>query len=225
MTGRASDLPGVRCLQQGTPCQLWSVQLDGEQGDAWEVLSAEEQTRARRFVFQPHQQRYVRARASLRHLLGEVTGEPADRLRIALGHHGKPYLPDHPACHFNLAHSAGMALIAISRVAEIGVDLEPLQAVADLAALCDTTFTIKEQKQVFDASDEGMDSMFLRGWTRKEACLKAIGTGLQIAPNTFDAGFSQDAVVHIQGAASCHAVTLQSIDVGPAWVAAFAQLH
>jgi 4'-phosphopantetheinyl transferase len=225
MSDSASRLPGVQCVPLSAPCRLWSVQLDGVQDDLWEVLSCEERSRARRFVFKQHQQRFVRARGTLRQLLGGVAGQAPDLLKIAEGRHGKPYLVDYPECHFNLTHSASMALIGISLTAEIGVDLEPLRPVGDLDALCATTFTIGEQKTLCEAAGEGVDNMFLRGWTRKEACLKAIGTGMQIAPNTFDAGFSHDAVVPIQGASISHTVSLQSIDVGPAWVAAFAQLH
>ena len=36
------------------------------------------------------------------------------------------------------------------------------------------------------------DLAFLTGWTRKEACLKAIGSGLSIAPDTFTAGLHHD---------------------------------
>ncbi len=225
MTGHAHRLPGVRCVQHNRSCRLWMVELDGSQEAGQDVLSAAEKTRALRFVFKQHQQRYIQAHSTLRQLLGELLGAAPGTLRIAEGVHGKPYLVDWPQCHFNLTHSASMALVGVSMEAEIGVDLEQLRPVDDLPALCATSFTINEQKALCEVTAEGVDDMFLRGWTRKEACLKAMGKGLLIAPNTFEAGFWHDAVVHITDAAATHAVTLHSVDAGPGWLAACAQLH
>ncbi len=40
---------------------------------------------------------------------------------------------------------------------------------------------------------EQRDRAFLVGWTRKEACLKAVGTGLGIDTRSFEAGLEEDA--------------------------------
>lgn len=218
-------LPGVSSLQQVQACQIWMLDLQAVGDDNMGILSTEEKARALRFAFQEHRDRYIRARLTLRHLLAETVGQAPQTLRIAEGLFGKPYLPDIPDCHFNLTHSASAALIGISLTTEVGLDLEKLVAVKDMQALSESSFTIKEQKALIGKIGKGMDNMFLRGWTRKEACLKAIGTGMHIAPNSFETGFMQDTLVHITAGTGNAQVGLQSLDVGPGWVAAFAHVH
>ena len=61
-------------------------------------------------------------------------------------------------------------------------------------------------------SVEQRDLAFMRGWTRKEACLKAIGSGLSIPPEAVDAGLQQDlARLQVVHDGAHHAVQVQSL--------------
>jgi 4'-phosphopantetheinyl transferase len=63
----------------------------------------------------------------------------------------------------------------------------------DAAALAADYFTAAEQRALASLPPERRDRAFLVGWTRKEACLKAVGTGLGIDTRSFEAGLDEDA--------------------------------
>ncbi|MFM2398723.1 MAG: hypothetical protein RL341_880 [Pseudomonadota bacterium] len=155
-------------------------------------LSAEEADRASKFVFARHRHAFERAHQFLRETLGRALGTDPSALTFKLAQLGKPALPDPRPLHFNLSHSEHHAAVAISRFSEVGVDIEDLHPVPDALALAEHHFTSAEQAELL-ASAHGAprDRAFLQGWTRKEACLKAIGSGLSLAAQAVEAGLAQ----------------------------------
>ena len=91
--------------------------------------TAEEMERAARFATPVLRRRYLRAHAALRAILGSVTDCP---LEFALHEKGKPYLASAPEVRFNLAHSHEMALVAVTRDVEVGVDIEQIRQTAGI---------------------------------------------------------------------------------------------
>ncbi|MDB5828206.1 MAG: hypothetical protein JWQ73_2426, partial [Variovorax sp.] len=74
-------------------CRLWHVDLDDAAAtDARDCLSADESTRAARFVFERDRRRYVAAHIALRQTLSVATGVPAAALAFDVGAFGKPSL-------------------------------------------------------------------------------------------------------------------------------------
>ena len=202
------------------PCQLWLIDLNA--GDSAPVLpalstpstlSADEVARAGRFVFAKDRAHYVTARSALRQVLSVHTGEDAASLRFAYGPHGKPHLRDHPYCGFNLSHSQGVALIAILDPGTVGVDVEVVRAVPDARTLAQQYFRPDECALLDALEPPGVDAAFLRGWTRKEACLKAVGTGLA-APQLPATGLGLDArTLRLSGEPDDVEVDLRSFDL------------
>lgn len=170
---------------------LWWVDLS-QPAPAYELacLSTEEQARAARFRAARDRDRYLRSHAAMRQLLARHTGSAAQALVYVTGPFGKPRLAGAPACHFNLAHSEDMAVIAVSDAGEVGVDVEVLREVPDASALAELHFTPAERAEYALAPAGQGHRAFLRGWTRKEACLKAAGLGLSLAPSSIEAGLS-----------------------------------
>ena len=84
---------------------------------------------------------------------------------------------------FNLSHSAGRALIAVTTHCRVGVDLESLQARSDGAEIARRFFSAAEFQQLSALPDPRFAEAFLGCWTKKEACLKACGCGLTIPMN------------------------------------------
>ncbi len=138
------------------------------------TLSEDEKERAARFHFEIDRHRFVACRAVLREILGAELGISPGDVKFSYGAQGKPTLNHKTDLRFNLSHSEGLALIALSDEAEIGVDLEqirPERATSDVAR---AVFTDAEQAELV-----GPDRVerFFQLWTRKEAYLKAIGQG------------------------------------------------
>lgn len=174
-------------------CQLWRADLDSAPTpDAVACLSDDEWERAGRFVFARDRHRFVAAHAMLRSTLAGHTGVPGALLDFTLGAFGKPTLTDPAGVHFNLSHSQSVALIAISEHAEIGVDVELLRPMPDADALAADYFTATEQRALASLPPDQRDRAFLVCWTRKEACLKAVGMGLGLDTRSFDAGLDED---------------------------------
>jgi len=66
---------------------------------------------------------------------------------------------------------------------------------------------------------------FLRRWTRKEACLKALGTGLHVEPSTFAVGGSGGArQVCVPTISGPRDVQVIDVEVAPGWVGALARV-
>jgi 4'-phosphopantetheinyl transferase len=163
---------------QGIDLRLWRVDLDAARFD--DTPHAAEQQRAARFVRQDDGRRYLASHAALRSVIGS-------RDVWVNGVHGKPALASPPP-HFNLSRRDGVALVGISATHEVGVDVEPLQAMADANELAQLHFTPRERADLARETGAARDRAFLRCWTRKEACMKATGCGLSLAPSTFECG-------------------------------------
>lgn len=141
-----------------------------------ELLSEEERRRSERFTHTESRQAFLVGRTLIHKLLREFV----DDVRIDLGPHGKPQCSDPLAPTFNLSHTVGGLLIVFSLKGPVGSDIEPLNRLPkNPKRLASKIFTERERHQL-----ECGEKDFLTLWTRKEAVLKALGTG-------FAAGASQ----------------------------------
>ncbi|WP_217246047.1 4'-phosphopantetheinyl transferase superfamily protein [Streptomyces sp. AC602_WCS936] len=145
-------------------------------------LDAAEQSRAGTCRREAGRLLYSSAHVGLRRLLSAYLGTDPRSLRLGRDTcpccdepHGRPVLdsPDAPL-HFSLSHSNGMALIGIAPV-PIGVDVEKVPT-AETVRVCTPALHPREQGEV---AAERQDAVaFGQLWTRKEAYLKGLGTGL-----------------------------------------------
>ena len=164
---------------------IWTATLDRSEGEraGWEaILSPDELARANRFHFVKDRNHFIVARGLLRSLLGKYLHlEPAS-LEFAYGPYGKPELSGASAvsgASFNLAHSGGLAAYAISRRRNLGIDVERIQAESAGEDIARRYFSAREAGDLQTLPPEEKVAAFFRCWTRKEAYLKALGTGLQ----------------------------------------------
>ena len=179
--------------QNASPFEVWRIDLHHTPTAAeLFALSSAELGRASRFVFERDRRRHLAAHCALRYLLGRRTGSAPQALDFGHGPFGKPHLAGFPECRFNMSHSADLALIVIGESAEVGVDLEVLRPMSDATALAEQHFTANECAALAAVPAEERDRAFLECWVRKEAVLKAIGSGLSIEPHTFEVGVAPD---------------------------------
>ncbi len=173
---------------------LWQVDLDAPLAHgACAMLSVEERSRANRFVLERNRRHFIAAHAALRQLLAIHTRGHPGNLLFGQGSFGKPWLVHPPGVHFNLSHSQTTALIAIGTVFPVGVDVELVRPLHDALTLAADYFTQAECDALKRLSGTPRDQAFLTCWTRKEACLKALGFGLQLPPQSFEVGVLADA--------------------------------
>jgi 4'-phosphopantetheinyl transferase len=167
---------------------LWA-QFDESDGNrtAWAaLLSSEERKRAARFKFERDRGWYLWRRTLLRLMLAERLHCRPETIEYALGPNGKPCLGGRfrrSTVRFNLAHSNGLVALAFTEGSEVGVDVERIQPLPGLDALARGCFTASERHAWLDLDSADRTDLFFMVWTRKEALLKAFGTGLMIEPN------------------------------------------
>jgi 4'-phosphopantetheinyl transferase len=208
------------------PWRVWRVAVDQS---AWTLqlpeLDEAEQARAASFVHIRDRWRYSVARAQLRLLLAEHLGMPSAALHFVHDHWGKPHLVTEPRCAFNLSHSGDVALVALANDGEIGVDIEVLRAMPNALELAQLHFSPAERQALSAASPTDRDAVFLRCWTRKEACLKAIGRGLSLPPRAIDTGATSAArKLRVQVESRVLWLQVVSLDVGTDHLAAVARI-
>jgi len=175
------------------PYRLWRAALTSMPSvDAIRLLSSDERAAAARLAFEADRRRYLAAHLALRRALEScVAIAPAD-LCFTVGPAGKPALARPPSCHFSLSRSADIAVISVAESVPIGVDVELQRVVPDALALAARNFTPAECEELGSLEGPERDVAFLRCWTRKEACLKAIGCGLSIEPRLVEVGQTPD---------------------------------
>src|SRR5262245_26251739 len=126
---------------------IWQVNLDivsPEFERVWTFLSTSERERADRFLFETDRHRFVAAHGALREILGKYLHMEPSELEFCDSPSGKPFLQLSAAekheLHFNLSHSAGLALCAIAHF-EVGVDVERIQTRKDLDGIVERFFS------------------------------------------------------------------------------------
>jgi 4'-phosphopantetheinyl transferase len=177
--------------QIGDEIHVWHAALDrGGQvpGELESTLSLEEKARADRSHFANDRNRFVVARGLLRELLGGYLHQnPAD-LEFSYGPHGKPSLSGGNASSglcFNLSHSSDLAVYAIARERNLGIDVEHVRPESAGEDIAKHYFSAREVSDLRTLPTEAKVEGFFQCWTRKEAYLKATGMGLQIPLDSF----------------------------------------
>ncbi|MEW6704990.1 MAG: 4'-phosphopantetheinyl transferase superfamily protein [Pseudomonadota bacterium] len=191
--------------------RLWRFPLD-QPVLAHEALTATldeaERARAARFVFEHDRRRFVVAHGMLRLLLAAMLDTAPQDLRFVLQAHGKPVLAHGAggeALHFNLSHTHGWGLLGVCRAAELGVDIEMAREVPQWQAIARTNFSAAEVQRCLEQPPARQRDAFFATWVRKEAFIKACGTGLSMPLDAFEVNLRPEphsSLCSIQGDAS-----------------------
>ncbi len=176
----------------GDDVHVWAVPLrvDAATRAAYEALLApDERARAARLVVPGKREQSIVARGALRTLLGAYAGVPPAAVELRYEEHGRPRLAG-PAfarhVTFNVTHSGDLALVACTRAGELGVDVERRDPRVEFLAVGRRFFSASEHATLATCAGAALEHAFFRCWTRKEAYLKARGTGLRLPLDAFD---------------------------------------
>jgi len=144
------------------------------------ILSTEEAERARSALAPPVRRGFVGGRWLLRTVLATLAGVDARSLDLRAGAHGKLFLAGHErlAVSFNLSHSGELATLALAHGRRIGIDIEADRLLTDDALLARRILGPRERKRFEALPESARSAALLATWTRKEAVLKAMGTGI-----------------------------------------------
>lgn len=163
---------------------LWRVRLD-QPAEVYhaclDTLTPDESEKAARFRFDRHRQQFVVSRGALRSVLGHYLDRPARQLRFAYSPFGKPEVEGEEGrdcLRFNLSHAEGVALIALTRGREVGVDVENVREEFPGMEIAERFFSGREVETLRAMPEGARAAAFFGYWTRKEAYIKALGEGL-----------------------------------------------
>jgi 4'-phosphopantetheinyl transferase len=145
------------------------------------ILEAGEIARSQRFRFPTHRRLFLASRLLLRTTLSRYAEIPPGAWRFVTNDHGKPRvapeaMPSSPA--FNLAHTAGIAVVAVTGGRDVGVDVENRDRRVHARQLIDRFFAPEEAAELGKLPAAEMCERFFLTWTLKEAYIKALGRGL-----------------------------------------------
>jgi 4'-phosphopantetheinyl transferase len=153
------------------------------------ILAKDEMDRANRFHFQKDRERFVAGRGLLRMILSPYVGLPPGEIIFTYGRRGKPAVvgqEGRPSIEFNLAHSGGTAIYAITRDRAVGVDIEAFQLDFPKEDVARNFFSWAELAALRSLPIDMQSVAFFKCWTRKEAFIKALGDGLSCPLSDFD---------------------------------------
>ncbi|MFI7178693.1 4'-phosphopantetheinyl transferase family protein [Streptomyces spororaveus] len=183
-----SGAPRIGPRPAGTAASVWVLDTTADTvggyrvGEADAVLDAGEREKAGRLLLPGHRHRYVAAHLGLRVLLGAHLG--LDPREVALvredcpccgGPHGRPAVAS-GGLHFSLSHSGDLAYFAFAAV-PVGVDVEETPGAEAVTDVLHSLHPAETAELTALAAPERPGAL-ARLWSRKEACLKATGTGL-----------------------------------------------
>lgn len=186
-----SQAPSTLSISSGE-VHVWRVRL--EQPHALyehyqRILDEEERRRAARFHFDKHRRHFIVARGFLRTVLARYLDTRPEEIRFTYGPYGKPALDgEHrgSALRFNASHSGDWAVYGFVLDHAIGVDVEFVKEDFATERIAERFFSVYEVEALNGLPDAEKPAAFFRCWTRKEAYIKAIGSGLSHPLDTFD---------------------------------------
>jgi len=163
---------------------VWNVDLERPADELERLERLLPETELRRAARQPFETRrrdLVVSAAALRAILAAYLDADPRAARFHVDPGGKPRLdPGWTAepLTFNLTHSRGRALVAVTREREVGVDVERLRRDLPMDRLAARFFSPREIAALRGTPEEILPAAFFACWTRKEAYVKARGSGL-----------------------------------------------
>ncbi len=161
---------------------LWHIPHHIPEQQDWELCSNIEQTRGQRYLLEKSRQQFIYYRASLRRILSQYLNINAVDLNIQIAQNGKPFVLNQTgemALQFNLSHSGKNAILAVSKTVKCGVDIEQLKLSPQWQNIAQRMFSEKAcLKLNQETNNQQRTILFIRYWTRLEACQKCHGAGI-----------------------------------------------
>ncbi len=176
----SADLFSLDCKE----IHIWIVQLDqmlSRIPDFIQTLHPDEIHKAEHFRFKKDRDDYIVARGSLRRILSSYLRMEPSKLCFQYNAYGKPSLSDKfpvDAIHFNVSHSHKIAVFAVARNSNLGIDIEYIRNGMDWETIAEQYFSIPELKRLQSQVPAKRAETFYEIWTCREAYVKAKGLGL-----------------------------------------------
>jgi 4'-phosphopantetheinyl transferase len=124
----------------------------------------------------------ITAEIFIQRIANNHLGIAREKLIIDKNKYGKPFLVHFPNIHYNVSHTKGLIVCAISNHC-VGIDVERIKPFNK--PIVERFFSRNECEYVF-VSKENQDKRFAEIWTKKEAYVKWLGKGMEVPFESFD---------------------------------------
>lgn len=135
--------------------------------------------------------RYLLGRALIKHTLSACLETSVDQIQLQYGNYGKPFIPGFAHIDFNLSHTQDILVLAVTKLGQIGIDIESSNRFLDQLQIAETICTDFELQEVNSLPQDLRNPFLLQLWTLKEAFSKSLGLGLHKNFSSF--GFQKTA--------------------------------
>ena len=124
----------------------------------------------------------------VRRALSRYSNIPPGKWRYVKNAHGKPRIDPKLGSvplSFSLSHTKGLAVVAVTAGADVGVDVESMDRRVDAAKISGRFFSPEESVPLQKCRPGRLREHFFRYWTLKECYMKARGLGLSLPLDSF----------------------------------------
>jgi 4'-phosphopantetheinyl transferase len=149
------------------------------------ALTPNETRRHEQFVKEADANRFLVGRGTLRIEIGRMLGIAPRDVALESGTHGKPLVAG-GSPHVNVSHAGDVVVVALSRDAELGIDVERTADRFVEPSIIDISFSRCEIGELAKLPAELHVSAFFHVWTCREAVIKAVGAGFSLPRESFD---------------------------------------
>jgi len=151
------------------------------------LLSPGERDKQRRFHFERHRRQYLVSHALVRLTLSRYVPVEPQAWSFVTNEYGCPRVAGEgsPWLRFNLSHTEGMAMVAVARDVDVGVDVEDALRTGETVGIADRFFAPSEVRALRALEASRQRERFFEYWTLKEAYIKARGMGLSLPLEQF----------------------------------------
>jgi 4'-phosphopantetheinyl transferase len=167
---------------------IWQADLDQYSfftfDNYFNILNSVEKEKASKFKQYVHKKYYILSHAILRLLLSKYINVAPELISIHEDEYGKPFLKSYNI-HFNISHSNTKLAIAIAKF-DIGIDIEYINPNFDIHQISDIALSENEKLNINRLKGDFQKELFYSYWTKKEALLKGVGTGINIDLNKLE---------------------------------------
>ena len=176
---------------------VYLVQLDMFEIDEFmPILSKDEIIRANKLKIDSKKKQFIITRGILRSLLsGCLISTKPEEIHFSYRKHCKPCIDNkfyNKPIEFNVSHSGDYALIAITLNHQLGVDIEEINSAIEYQSLAKRFFSKHEINDLNNYEQSERRNAFYRGWTRKEAFIKAEGSGVSFGLDRFTVALDEE---------------------------------
>lgn len=177
----SSPPPGQVTVWHAATTELFATDAGRARALGW--LTAADRARYERYRFPKDRDMFLAGRVMARALVGRALGVGPNAWEWREGPRGRPELADPDAARrvsFNIAHSAGLVVCAISGDGTVGVDVEHRLRPPVDAGMVRRFCAPAEVVDIERCGPSAWQDQFLKYWTLKEAYLKARGVGIAV---------------------------------------------